>query len=300
MLTAWLTAASPSAQASDPPTRLPPRPLAVRTVTGVPYVEGADADPAHHLDLYVPETPERSPVLIWIHGGAWAVGSTAQERAVATRIAEQGIVVAAIDHRRSPATWIDPTLDDGVVHPAHVSDCARAIAWLRAEVDAYGGDPERLVVGGFSSGGHLAALLAVDPRYLRAAGLEPEVIRAAVPVAGAYDLEAYYVSHVEGNGQEMADSHVLGVFGEQALLRDASPTTHLDPDDPPMLVISETDTYDYTRVLEELAQTMGATSVELRHVRDVNHAGLHRALGQRDDPTSTAISDYVHRVTTQP
>src|SRR5262245_61986270 len=71
-----------------------------------------------------------------------------------------------------------------------VQDCARAFAWLRAHVAEYGGDPERLFVSGQSAGGHLAALLALDPQYLRALEVPDGTIRGAIPISGVYTIPA--------------------------------------------------------------------------------------------------------------
>jgi len=202
--------------------------------------------------------------------------------------------VAALDYRLSPATWMSPDLDEGVAHPAHAEDCARAFAWLHERADDYGYDPARLFLGGYSCGGHLSALLALDPKYLAAHDLPLESVRGAVPVAGGYDMEAYYEAHLTENGREMADSHVLGAFGSREKLADASPTSHLQDPVVPMLVISETDTYDYTRILEERVTAASLPGFTFFHARDLNHAGLFRQLsGDGESPARERIVEFV-------
>ena len=94
-------------------------------------------------------------------------------------------------------------------------------------------------------------------------------------------MDAYYTSHLEGNGQEMADSHVLGVFGTREALGPASPTSYLENARVPQLVISETDTYDFTLVLENRVPADGA--FHFFHDRDRNHAALQAALFHAED-----------------
>ena len=113
-------------------------------------------------------------------------------------------------------------------------------------------DLERMFVGGFSSGAHLAALLATDPTYLQAHGLESSALRGAIPVGGAWDIPAYYEAHRKANGGKMAEQHVLDVFGRgEGALVDASPVTHMRKTEVPMLVLSEQDTHGYTVLFEE-------------------------------------------------
>jgi acetyl esterase/lipase len=263
------------------------------------YYSGAGTDPEKHkLNLFLPAGEKPFPILLWIHGGAWAVGDRSKESDIGRRFAEQGVGVAAMSYRLSPGSWIDPKYSDqGVEHPAHIIDVARAFAWLHGHSEKYGYDPGKIFVGGYSAGGQLSALLATDARYLKVEGLELKDIRAAIPVAGGYDMESYYRTMVEKLGQADADAHVLGVFGRgEENLRQASPTSHLAASRVPMLVISETDTYDYTLIFEQLAEKLGRKDVEFLHVRDRDHAGLRKSLGETADGTRDRIVEYIHRI----
>ena len=105
-------------------------------------------------------TPSRAPLVLFVHGGGWAVGDKAQYAAVGVRLARAGFVVAIVNYRLSPPAQ----------HPAHAEDVARAVAWCYRQAPYYGADPERFYVIGHSSGAHLAALVALDPAYLAAEG----------------------------------------------------------------------------------------------------------------------------------
>ena len=74
-------------------------------------------------------------------------------------------------------------------HPAQVEDAAAAFAWTRAHISDFGGDPERLYAGGHSSGGHLAALLALDEQYLKPYGLDASGIRGVISMSGVYNVD---------------------------------------------------------------------------------------------------------------
>ena len=253
----------------------------VAVLGDLPYVAGEDVSDRQRLDLYVPKGDGPWPVLLWVHGGAWAVGHRKQEEALARRFAERGIAVAAIDHRMSKALWIDEKLAEGVEHPEHVRDCASAFAWLHAHAAEHGLDPKRMFVGGFSSGAHLSALLATDPRYLKAHGLAASTIRGALPVGGAYDIPAYYEAHRKANGETMAEQHVLDVFGHDAgALADASPVTHMKKTKVPMLVFSEQDTHGYTTRFEDAVKAAGIERIRFLHYPDRRHATIGKLMAR--------------------
>jgi dienelactone hydrolase len=193
------------------------------------------------LNLILPVTDKPFPVVMWIHAGAWSFGGRENETALGTRLAERGIGFAAISHRLTSGAWMDPKAPkEGVRHPAHIEDCAKAFAWLHKNIKERGGDPARLFVSGHSSGGHLSALLALDPRYLKAHDLPITAIRGSIPVGGGYELTKYHERLKEGM-PEIADAHLEYIFGKPEDWVAASPTTYVKDAKVPMLVITEAD-----------------------------------------------------------
>lgn len=105
-----------------------------------------------------------TPVLIMIHGGGWRRGDKAGvgvTRHKAPHFVASGYVYVSINYRPSATP-------DGPKHPAHVQDCAKAIAWVHDNIAKYGGAPNRVFVMGHSAGAHLAALVSTDHRRLEA------------------------------------------------------------------------------------------------------------------------------------
>ena len=85
----------------------------------------------------------------------------------------------------------DPNPTFAPLSPVETPSSRKKTAAVRWAVDhggAHGGDPQRIVLGGFSSGGYLATLLAGDPGYLQEAGAAPARIRAIFAVSGFFDL----------------------------------------------------------------------------------------------------------------
>lgn len=134
-------------------------------------------DERQKLDVYTPDdAPRPAAVVVWFYGGSWRGGRRAYYRFVGEALTSRGYVVVIPDYRVYP----------DVVFPAFVEDGARALAWVQANIARYGGDPGRLLLMGHSAGAHIAAMLAVEPRYLQAAGVKRDRLRAFVGLAGPY------------------------------------------------------------------------------------------------------------------
>lgn len=121
------------------------------------------------LDLYLPENPVPSekhhlhPLIIWVHGGAWRMGSRKDIPLLALR--NKGFATASVDYRLSTAARF----------PAQIHDLKAAIRHLRRHAAEYGLDPTRFAIAGASAGGHLAALagLARDELFPKIIQREP-------------------------------------------------------------------------------------------------------------------------------
>ena len=231
----------------------PEAPIVGKIYEAIPYYQGADAVPERHVvDIVLPKE-EAWATLFWIPGGAWAAGSRKQELPVAKQFAEKGVAVVIVDHRMSAGRWMTPKLPEtGVSHPAHIIDVARAFSFMHREAEKYGLDNTKFFVSGFSAGGHLSALLAMDEKYLKQEGLDSSAIVAAIPVSGTYDIEHYYQAIFEGMGEDIARDHVIGVFGSKDNFVEASPATYLEDLSIPVLIVSDGSLMLYTDRFREI------------------------------------------------
>jgi arylformamidase len=131
--------------------------------------------PKETLDLFVPAGGARA-TFVFLHGGYWRALDKRDFSFVAGPFVAAGIAVANVNYDLCPDVPI----------AAIVGECARAIAWVVREGPAHGAVADRIVVGGHSAGGHLAAMmLATD---WRSAGLAADPLRAAVSLSGVHDL----------------------------------------------------------------------------------------------------------------
>jgi acetyl esterase len=102
-------------------------------------------------DIYRPLGEHPFPVFVFLHGGAWVMGSPWTHRRLGADLASLGALTFLIDYRRAPKHRF----------PAAVEDTVDAIEWVRRHAEQYGGDSNALVVGGDSAGANLAAAAVV-------------------------------------------------------------------------------------------------------------------------------------------
>lgn len=123
----------------------------------------------------------KAPVLLQIPGGAWMIGwRRPQAYPLMSHLVSRGWVCVSMNYRVSPwHTW-----------PAHIVDVKRALAWVKENIAAYGGDPNFVALSGGSAGGHLTALAALtpnDPNFQPGFEDADTSVMAAVPFYGRYD-----------------------------------------------------------------------------------------------------------------
>ncbi len=105
---------------------------------------------AASVRIYRPAELLSDGAVLWIHGGGFVIGTAQMDDARCSRNAlEFGVVVVSIDYRLAPEHPF----------PAPLDDCFAAWTWLQEHADGLGVDPHRVVVGGESAGGGLAATL---------------------------------------------------------------------------------------------------------------------------------------------
>ncbi|OEK04868.1 alpha/beta hydrolase [Roseivirga misakiensis] len=247
------------------------------------YVEDGTGSKHQKLSLVLPENSSETPLLIWIGGGAWSYVDYNLELNFAKKFAETGVAVATVGHRLSPATWRDPDLNKGVQHPAHVNDLASAIKWLYDHATEYGYSQEKIFIGGFSSGGHLAALVDLDRKYLGAQNLPKDLFKGIIPISGAYDITHYHTTFKNGSQPELAIQHVEAVFGSTSeALIDASPMTYLENLSTPMLIISDGTVNRYTEYFEAALDKTSFNEYRFVYARELSHTELWRQMSFSD------------------
>lgn len=274
--------------ADTQPAKQPPSQEAVVAKNTVLWTDVSyGKDEKQRLDVYAPKGVKEAPVVVFVHGGEWTRGDKAAVSYKPKFFNENGIVFVSINYRLTPA----------VTHPAHVSDVAAAVAWIRDHAAEFGGDPKKIVLMGHSAGCHLVTLVALDSRYLAAVKLRPADLRGVVAWSGgAYDL----VEKVKAGG--FYADHIKRTFGDsENAQRDASPVSHVKDvkSGPSFLFVSVERGSPSHKAAERLARMIqdakGKAVSKLLEGRD--HLSANHLVGAPSDTTGALLLDFVREVT---
>ena len=230
----------------------------------------------HRLDVWVPARPSAVPlpVVVFFYGGDWVSGDRGDYGFAGRAFAAKGFVTVVADYRLVP----------DVRFPAFLEDGALAIKWVHDHVAAHGGDPKRISLSGHSAGAYEAAMLALDPRYLKGVGVDPRIIRAAALLATPADFYPF----TEQRGRD-----ALGAWPKPL---ETQPISFARADAPPMLLMHGTaDTvvrpYNSQRLAAKLKR-LGAVA-ELRLYPGKSHVDLVKSLSPTFRGATPALADSV-------
>lgn len=123
-----------------------------------------------YLNLYVPDGAQDLPVLFWIHGGASIVGSGSRPEYDGCALSREGIIVVTFNHRLGALGFLaHPMLrdDKGTSGNWGVWDMVAAWHWVRRNISQFGGDPDRITMGGQSAGAGATEYLMTYPDVAR-------------------------------------------------------------------------------------------------------------------------------------
>jgi arylformamidase len=141
------------------------------------------SDPIEGVDVWKTKRPN-APVLIYLHGGSWQSGRSADFALYAEPYINAGAHFVSVDFTNVRTT-------KGDLFPM-VDQCRRAVAWTYRNAAKFGGDPERLYLCSRSSGSHLAGcVVTTDWDKL---GVPRTVLKGAVMGSGMYDLKPVRMS----------------------------------------------------------------------------------------------------------
>jgi len=200
------------------------------TTSNISYGPGG----RNKLDIWRrPDLPDgrRAPVLIQVPGGGWSINDKrGQAYPLMSRMVELGWICVPVNYSRSP----------GAAWPAHITDVKRAIAWVRANIADYGGDPDFIAITGGSAGGHLsslAALTAGDNRLQPGFEDADTSVQAAVPHYGVYDLTETGPAHALM--MPLLEHFVMQsrLAHNRQLFEDASPMYRVHRNAPPFFIL---------------------------------------------------------------
>ncbi|MCB1228055.1 MAG: alpha/beta hydrolase [Verrucomicrobiales bacterium] len=260
---------------------------------GVAYVENGHERQV--LDVYAPANAKGLPVVFWIHGGGWVTGDKGDVALKPEWFMDKGFVFVSTNYRLLPDVEMD-TL---------VRDVAKALGWVNRHIAEYGGDPQRVLVGGHSAGAQLAALLCTDERYLKAEGVAFAALAGCVPVDGdTYDIPAIIeVAETRCRTHHLPlpkYGHRLKFGNDPAKHLDFSAVTHVAKGKgiPPFLILHVAAHPDTSAQAKRLGNALAAADVPVTvfGARDTDHSKLNNRLGEPNDPATAQLEALVKAV----
>ena len=145
------------------------------------------AHPKLKYDLYLPNNANKefnhTPVVVFFYGGSWNRGDKSEYEFVGRRLASMGYITAVPNYRLYPEVQYPDFLEDGAQSIAHLKKELQKPEYKNLK------PAQQYVLMGHSAGAYNAAMLALDPRWLNAAGLEHQTsVRGLIGLAGAYNI----------------------------------------------------------------------------------------------------------------
>jgi arylformamidase len=211
------------------------------------------------VDIYKTKRAN-APVMIFLHGGAWRGGTSAQGAYHAEPFVKAGAHFINVEFNNVLET-------KGDLAPM-VDQCRRAVAWVHKNAASFGGDPNALFLSGFSSGGHLGGCVVITDwdKF----GVPRDVLKGAVLGSGMYDLKPVRMS-ARSSYVKFTDEM------EQAL----SAMRHLDKVDTPLVLTTGLlETPEFQRQSRDFAAalTKAGKPVKLIAAKGHNHFEMGESL----------------------
>lgn len=273
--------------AASAPALTPPPPRVVRDIPTFP-----DAGPRQRVDVHAPGSGAGGPVLVFVHGGGWRRGDRSRVGEKPAGFTARGVVLVSAGYRLHPgATVYD-----------QAADVARAVRWARDNAARFGGSQDRVFLMGHSAGAHLAAWVALDPRFLAAEGLQPAAIRGVVLLDGAgYEVRG----QIESSERSALRRLYTTVFGDDPDgWRDASPLAHVGQAGapPPFLIFHVAARPDSAAQSQALAARLREAGGEatLVALEGRTHRTLNTEMGKPGDGPTQQVLAFVGAAATPP
>ncbi len=236
-----------------------------RCIPDVAYGPGPDET----LDLFLPPEPDGpAPVHVFVHGGYWRMFDKEDFSFVAETVLAEGAIAAVINYSLMPGVRLDRIVDQ----------VRRAVRWVAADIERYGGDPAALSVSGHSAGAHLCCWL-LDESF--AGG----TVKSALLLSGVYDLAPLQASFLQDliglTDEEVGRWSPLGArFGAGAEVS---------------ILVGERETAPFHEQAGRLADELASRNVERRFavLAGEDHMTAVRAFGDRKSQAALELKRVI-------
>ncbi|HEY0260495.1 MAG TPA: alpha/beta hydrolase [Lacisediminihabitans sp.] len=292
--------------------QLEPRELArlnVDPITSVDYTTDidfvGDGIREHRLDVMAPRPAEGFsadglPVYVYFHGGGWTSGDKGALTKYCASQAASGIIVVNANYRKATGFRMSDMIDDANA----------VLAWVRDNIGSHGGDPTRIVLGGDSAGGQIAALYqaaVLRPALAEHYGLEPAIppasLRGLVQHCSAVDFSVIFERGfiLSRNFVRMLLPHRGRGVSLRRAARFLSPIEWVDRGDPPVFLTTSERDYFYRANLNYVARLRERgvpvdTLIYERSSRNTEHTWQQNAAFPESQEVYRRLQEFIGRV----
>jgi acetyl esterase/lipase len=238
--------------------------------------------PRGGMDVYRPaNSGTKLPLVVFIYGGSWKDGSKNDYKFVATPLAREGVVVAVPDYRLVP----------DVRFPTFLEDNAKAVAFARAHAAQWGADPNRVFIMGHSAGAYDVLMLALDPHYLAAEGIDRSKLAGAIGLASPADF------------LPLVDKATIDAFGTAPDKAATQPVNFADGKNPPLLLLhGDADDTVYLRNSTAMTAKVkeAGGDVTLKIYPGIGHIGIVTSFAPLFDGKAPVLADVMAFIRAHP
>ena len=244
------------------------------------------------LDLHLPIKIPLSPMIVWVHGGAWRSGS--KKDLPLGKLVEVGYAMASVEYRLSTQARF----------PAQIHDLKAAIRFLRGHGNEWQLPTQKILIAGDSAGGHLAALVGVSNGHPDLEGdvgnerTQSSAVQGIISFYGGANLTTI-LQQSTPHGLEVRVPALHLLLGGQpadvpALARLASPVFHVDPNDPPLLLLHGDQ--DPQMPINQSLELQGAYEQVNAPVQlEVVHGAAHGGAAFYDEKRLKVVEQFLRR-----
>jgi arylformamidase len=201
---------------------------ASKKISNISYLKKSEAliTSFPELNVFQTQTSEKSPVVIFIHGGYWTSGNKEMYSFLGRNFGKKKIVTVIPNYTLSPNGNYDTM----------AKEVAAVIQWTSDTIEKYNGNPDQIFLMGHSAGGHLIALVGTNPKYLK----NTDIIKGIIlNDAAGLDMNSY----LKKDPPTKNHNYNVTWTENQENWKDASPIYSLSKKAPPFLMFTGTKTH---------------------------------------------------------
>lgn len=226
---------------------------------GIVYTKSKDsyAQAQCLLDVYIPDGETDFVTLVWFHGG----GLTSGDKSIPEAFKNNKFAVVSASYRFAPKVGVQDI----------IRDAAEAVKWTVDHIQKYGGNKQKIVIGGYSAGAYLALMLGLQKDYLQAHQID------ANKLLGVFSCSGQTITHfTERSARQMKDT--------QPLIDALAPLYWVRADAAPIFLITGDrelemlGRYEENAYLARMLKLTGHKKVKLLELQGYDHGMLYPAI----------------------